>query len=528
MQPVIADEETNASETVGKLLSRKDLLLLAAGSIPCIREIGQLAEALGKRGQFHYVKTHEIDYILGAAEGKILEEIRKTAEESGAKVIVLYLSCLDILIRLDFKALEEEASRETGAVVRCFFRGPLGKEEEGALDADAFLKTLPPEGPPMKPLTPQLPPPVADLAGISDWCDRKGNANILLTPSGCRSCMADGDMRKEQENVFYTTIEGKDITMGMEEPIRSQVASWEKEHPGWSCALMNSAVPAFMGVNENSIGFTPEERKKLLFFDASGFQGASAGVSRSELTLVRSRAGEKPDRKGKRILVLGYSSLLCGSREQYKECLDFLEKEKWEVLWAGRDEWKGVPDLAWVVSAAGLPAGHWLNQVMGIPLVIACPLGDHAMESWKKNVRDLEKAGQGERELKIHNMSLPRTRSEKVLFVGDPVQMMAAAHYLRHKGFFRLRLAAYLWTGEDRKLDRTAPGCGNISFVETAGDLRKEAEEADVLVGDPHFFEPFPDKKKIALPWGVISGRQACGKGSGLLDPSFKEKLDLL
>ena len=56
----------------------------------------------------------------------------------------------------------------------------------------------------------------------------------------------------------------------------------------------------------------------------------------------------------------------------------------------------------------------------------------------------------------------------------------------------------------------------------------KEAEKADVLVGDPHFFEAFPGKKKIALPWGVISGRQACGRGSGLLDPSFRKKLDLL
>lgn len=528
MKPVITDEETNASETIGKLLSRKDLLLVAAGSIPCIREIAQLAESMGKLGQFHYVKTSEIDYILGSAEGKILTEIRKTVEESEARVVVLYLSCLDILIRLDFKALEKEASEETGAVVRCFFRGPLGKEEEGALDADDFMKTLPPEGAPMKPLTLQLPPPAADLAGISDWSDRAGNANILLTPSGCRSCMADGDMRKEQENVFYTTIEGKDIAMGMEDSVRSQVASWEEEHPGWSCALVSSAVPAFMGVNENSIGFTAEEKKKLLFFDANGFQGASVGVSRAELALVRSRAGQKPDRKGKRVLVLGYSPLLCGAREQYQECLDYLEKEKWDVLWSGRDDWKGAPDLAWVVSAAGLPAGHWLNQVMDIPLVIACPLGDHAMASWKKNVSDLEKAGHGERELKIHNMSLPRTREEKILFVGDPVQMMAAAHYLRHKGFFHLRLAAYLWTGDDRTLDRTAPGCGDISFVETVDDLRKEAAEADVLVGDPHFFAAFPDKKKISLPWGVISGRQACGKGSGLLDPSFREKLDLL
>lgn len=48
------------------------------------------------------------------------------------------MSCLDILVRLDFHHLEENLYKETGVLVKCFYRGPLGKEEKERVDADTF------------------------------------------------------------------------------------------------------------------------------------------------------------------------------------------------------------------------------------------------------------------------------------------------------------------------------------------------------------------------------------------------------
>ena len=109
------------------LWQRKDVMLVAAGSGPCLRELYYRAVEQGKLQQLMFCHTTDDDYTMGTAEEKITRVIKRAAAVHGVQVVVLYLNCLDILTRLDFDYLESSLSEATGVMVRYFFRGPLGK-----------------------------------------------------------------------------------------------------------------------------------------------------------------------------------------------------------------------------------------------------------------------------------------------------------------------------------------------------------------------------------------------------------------
>ena len=114
---------------IQKLLSRRDLLLVVPGSLLCLRSVYIKALSLDCVNRLALVPVTEEDYILGTAEEKIQEIIRRKGKQNGVKIIVVYLSCPDILIRIHFDYIERELSKEIGCIVKCFFRGPLGNRE---------------------------------------------------------------------------------------------------------------------------------------------------------------------------------------------------------------------------------------------------------------------------------------------------------------------------------------------------------------------------------------------------------------
>ena len=103
--------------------------MLATGALLCLRSLYRRAQRIGALGRFRYAVLRAEDYVLGTAEEEIRRSVRAVAALPGARVIVLYLSCLDILTRPDFADMEQRLSAETGCIVRCFFRGPLAKAD---------------------------------------------------------------------------------------------------------------------------------------------------------------------------------------------------------------------------------------------------------------------------------------------------------------------------------------------------------------------------------------------------------------
>lgn len=516
MKSIQAEQRSKAEFAMTKFWKRKDVMVVAAGSIPCIRELYILAKEMDTLHQFRYVKVSHQDYILGSAEEKIRQAIRKAAAIDGVQVVVFYLSCLDILIRIDFKDLETSLSKETGKWVRCFYRGPLGKEERDRLEADAFLDTFPKEKGAVEKHKGQLPPLLSDGAGISDWIRRKDHGNVLVTPAGCRSCMSDLDMTEDQDHVYYPKTETKDFVFGMEETTCRQTCQLLKETSLQSVSLIGTAVPSFMGMDGEALADELQQKKcPAWYMEADGFHDALYGVSQAELSWAKGQASLMAKETFPCVQILGGSPLLGGARERYQEGIDFLQQLGYEVIFDGETALQGRrPAMNWVISSAGLSSGRWMKDAIGIPLLISYPVGSHAWANWKKQAQDLLQEGQGERALCIHNMHIPKQHEERILFIGDPVQAMGEAHALWHEGYYQLQLASLVWSKETRELYQNAPGSEKFQYIESIEELQQVTKHCDVVCCDPWLFPFFPTQKKISYPWGMLSGRKALGKAT--------------
>ena len=146
MQPIAAEEIRDFDTSLDRLWARRDLVVAAAGALICFRSLYRRALQIGALGRFRYAPVRAEDYVLGTAEETIRDAVRDAARLPGARAVVIYLSCLDILTRPDFADIERTLSAETGCIVRCFFRGPLAKADGIRHEtAEELLAALPPE-----------------------------------------------------------------------------------------------------------------------------------------------------------------------------------------------------------------------------------------------------------------------------------------------------------------------------------------------------------------------------------------------
>ena len=77
-----------------------------------------------------------------------------------------------------------------------------------------------------------------------------------------------------------------------------------------------------------------ENNLKTRSFDMDGFNDAVYGVSSAQELLVEEEQ-ELYIKPAREILVLGYSPLLCGEREQYAECFAYIRSLGYEPRFVG-------------------------------------------------------------------------------------------------------------------------------------------------------------------------------------------------
>ena len=248
MQPILAEEIRDFDTSLDRLWARRDLVVVAAGALICFRSIYQRALQIGARGRFRYAAVRAEDYVLGTAEETIRDAVRDAARLLGVRVVVIYLSCLDILTRPDFADIERTLSAETGCIVRCFFRGPLAKADSIRHEtAEELLAALPPEEGMVTASAP-LPPPMSDTAGVSDFLREEGAAHVLVTPSGCRNALARMDLMPERSDVYALIPQAEDYIFGMEETAAAEIGALAAEGTYRTVHLLSSPVPAFMAM----------------------------------------------------------------------------------------------------------------------------------------------------------------------------------------------------------------------------------------------------------------------------------------
>ena len=522
MQPIAAEEIRDFDTSLDRLWARRDLVVAAAGALICFRSIYRRALQIGALGRFRYAAVRAEDYVLGTAEEAIREAVRDAARLPGARAVVIYLSCLDILTRPDFADIERTLSAETGCIVRCFFRGPLAKADGIRHEtAEELLAALPPEeGAVTAPA--QLPPPMSDTAGVADFLRADGAAHVLVTPSGCRNALARMDLMAERSDVYALIPQAEDYIFGMEETAAAETGALAAGGVYRTVHLLSSPVPAFMAMEAAPVLQAAEEQGcRACAPPTDGFHDAVYGAAEAALRLVQ-EAADGWREAGRTVLVLGYSPLLFGDMAQLDAPLAFLTAYGCDVRTAGRDALTERPALVWLISAAGVSAAEWLRSEYDVPVVRSLPLGDAGRTAWRAEIAAAlglspEDAGA--------EQAAGDVRADKILIIADPIAAAAIDRLLRAYGFRNIRCAAYAWDEETAALYRQADGADLLIF-RTAVELQPGWDAADAVIADPALLPVMGEKRLLPLPSGLLSGRDAAGEGSGVLGTDFAAVLD--
>ena len=284
MERVLAEEIRDFDTSLDRLWARQDLIVLATGALLCLRSLYRRAQRIGALGRFRYAVLRAEDYVLGTAEEEIRRSVRAVAALPGARVIVLYLSCLDILTRPDFADMEQRLSAETGGIVRCFFRGPLAKADGITHEtAEDILAALPPAVGAVTARAP-LPPPVSDVAGAADFLHADGAATVLVTPSGCRNALARMDLLPARTDVYALIPKAEDYIFGMEDTAAEEVGALAAKGQHREIRVLTSPVPAFMAMAAEPVLAAAEAYDcHAEACPMDGFRDAYAGAAAVEL-----------------------------------------------------------------------------------------------------------------------------------------------------------------------------------------------------------------------------------------------------
>ena len=523
MQPIVAEEIKDFDTSLDRLWARRDLVVVAAGALICFRSIYHRARQIGARGRFRYAAVRAEDYVLGTAEETIRDAVRDAAHLPGVRVVVIYLSCLDILTRPDFADIECTLSAETGCIVRCFFRGPLAKADGIRHEtAEEILAALPSEEGVVT-ASASLPPPMSDTAGVSDFLREEGAAYVFVTPSGCRNALARMDLMPERSDVYALIPQAEDYIFGMEETAAAEIGALAAEGTYRTVHLLSSPVPAFMAMEAAPVLQAAEEQGcRACASQTDGFHDAVCGAAAASLCLVQ-EAANGWWAAGPTVLILGYSPLLFGDMAQLDAPTAFLAAYGCGVCTAGHDALTERPSLVWLVSAAGVSAAAWLRREYDVPVVRSLPLGDAGQTAWRAEIA----AVLG---LPIEEACVEQTagdpHADKILIIADPIAAAAIDRLLRAYGFRNIRCAAYAWDEETAALYRQTAETDVLVF-RTAAELQSAWDAADAVIADPALLPAMGEKRIVPLPSGLLSGRDAAGEGSGVLGADFASALDV-
>lgn len=522
MQPIVAEEIKDFDTSLDRLWARRDLVVVAAGALICFRSIYRRAQQIGALERFRYAAVRAEDYVLGVAEEAIRDAVSDAAHLPGARTVVIYLSCLDILTRPDFADIECTLSAETGCIVRCFFRGPLAKADGIRHEtAEEILAALPSEEGVVT-ASASLPPPMSDTAGVSDFLWEEGAAYVLVTPSGCRNALARMDLMPERSDVYALIPQAEDYIFGMEETAAAEIGALAAEGTYRTVHLLSSPVPAFMAMEAAPLQAAEEQGCRACASQTDGFHDAVYGAAEATLRLVKEASNEWLE-EGRTVFILGYSPLLFGDMAQLDAPTAFLTACGCNVRIVGHDALTERPALCWLVSAVGVSAAAWLQREYGVPVVHSLPLGDIGWAGWRAEITaaldlPLEDAGVGQ--------PVKDVRMDKVLIITDPIAAAAISCLLRTYGFFNIHSAAYAWDEETAALYRQTAETDVLVF-RTAAELQSAWDAADAVIADPALLPAMGEKRIVPLPSGLLSGRDAAGEGSGVLGADFASALDV-
>lgn len=416
-----------------RIFERKDLVLLAAGSLSCVRGIYMTAATNNALDRYRYTVVSQSEYATGEAAAKIKALIEKTMETLKPSGIILYASCMEVITDLDFERIKAEIDNPEGIIIEILRRGPLVKRHTNPEETlNEIFSKLPEQKEDIKTIGIMVPPPMPDFEAIFSMLQGHDNYNFLLTAGGCDGCFSE---KKQAINIRKSRLNDVDVSLGCEELYVNGIAEdMERNVPEKEAVILGSAVPNVTGTDYDRIRSDLEEKnKKVTLIKTDGFQSGEEGISRGYRMLMKAKTERESDNRIKNAVgILGAHPLATASAEKIAHGMEHLDQDNYEAHLFENEALENLGvfrnmNMNWVVSLGGISAADYLKQEYGIPYLLGIPVGKRAMMAWRKAVNRL--MGQTD-DLSVPERKTDRKSDLKVLLAGDPVLTKGIAQYL--------------------------------------------------------------------------------------------------
>lgn len=479
----------------GRIWQRQDLMLVAAGALSCVRTIYLQAVKTDKLHQFRPCLITRGEYASGRAEARLGECLRQAASYPGVGGIVIYASCAEVAMQLDWERAIFSAGLPEALPVKVLLRGPLvARTRVPEADLERLLAELPPSRSAIqKGVSPPLPPLPPDFCGAASLLREWNTTPYLLTPGGCASCVTQADGDNPLPPLAHTRFDDLELASGCEESAAAGIAADMEKHGTKACALLGSSVPSLIGLDDSAIQAGLNRRGlSVVYLDCNGFEAAQVGIAKALVQSVQRWHPQERTAGQKTACILGYSELAFGSASVLRFGRETLERGGYRVeLWRGEGP---MPAVNWVVSAEGLPAAQVMKRDFGIPYLCGLPLDrDHA-EDW--------------REWDALCPAPPRDQGPDILLVGQPTITQGLALTLNGK---TVRRAYYAPSAGLRELFAPFAEDGSIVFSNIR-ELRDRVEPPRLILADPLLLpcltEVFPASASYSCPDHTVSERR--------------------
>ena len=394
--------EINNEPVINNLFRDNRICILAIGSPGCIRILFFRALAKISNDRLKLLILGKSDIITGTHITMLKEALVQIIKEKihPYRALILYISCVDIMIGTDFEKILNEFEKSCGIPVKLYKRGPLSKRRISAkerikkilFEIENFKfnrkitvspKLLQSDNFNVKNLLSYLPPFASDYSGVSSVLFELNSLNILFSPGGCFNPVFEIDeIRNVEKKTFYGShFNDLDTVFGSDEKLCSEIISLSMKNKDTDfISVIGTPVSYITGFNFERLSTKVEKEtgKTLIFFNTNGFANYSIGISQALLKMAKTFTKDSKIDK-KRINILGYTPLSFGYKHHLDELIECLKKANFIPVIFGESfasvESAGDAFLNIVISNEALLLAEYLKEKFNTPYFFEIPIG---------------------------------------------------------------------------------------------------------------------------------------------------------
>lgn len=285
-------QESHFTTLPHRIWKRQDILLFAAGSLPCVRTLYFRAIADEALHQLVICPISQREYAGGSYLHKLAVRLSQALNRTGLSAVIFYASCAELLVGCDFDFLLREVDNPQGIPIHILRRGPLNaRTRSPGSDLDKILAAIPETGRSLDKMSMELPPPPPDFSGIASLLQGWDIYPFLLTPGGCTGCISLADGMGEDFFLERSRFTDLELAVGGESLAVEGIAAGFAEAGRNLCCIMGSPVPALIGMDTDYIVQKLAVKEvPALYLPCNGYESAQAGIAKALLHLGKRAA----------------------------------------------------------------------------------------------------------------------------------------------------------------------------------------------------------------------------------------------